>query len=277
MFCDIYAELKEQRVGYAKGTPENAMLKLALNGVYGDSNNAYSPFYDPAYTMAITINGQLLLAWLAEMVVMHVPGAELIQINTDGLTVWCPRESAPALESVKTYWQQATMLDLEQVEYRRMSVRDVNNYIAIDMKGKVKRKNAYLTTPEWHQDHSSLVIPKAVDAFVQHGTRPVDFIYNHTDAWDFMRHIKVPRSSRLLWGDSPIQNTSRYYIALHGRHLTKIMPPLAGKDTEREFAVDKGWSVAPCNDARDFDWNNLNRRFYVIEAEKLVAGLGLSC
>lgn len=44
---------------YAKGTPENAMLKLALNSVYGDSNNQYSVFYDPMYTMKITVNGQL--------------------------------------------------------------------------------------------------------------------------------------------------------------------------------------------------------------------------
>jgi hypothetical protein len=31
--------------------PESAMLKLALNGVYGDSNNVFSVFYDPLFTM----------------------------------------------------------------------------------------------------------------------------------------------------------------------------------------------------------------------------------
>src|SRR5690606_19063505 len=35
-FCDIYGDLYEQRKSYKKGTAENAMLKLALNGVYGD-------------------------------------------------------------------------------------------------------------------------------------------------------------------------------------------------------------------------------------------------
>ena len=65
-FCDIYETVYQMRKGHAKGTAENAMLKLALNGVYGDSNNKHSPFFDPQYTMAITINGQLLLCMLAE-------------------------------------------------------------------------------------------------------------------------------------------------------------------------------------------------------------------
>ncbi len=276
-FCHIYADVKTQRVSYAKGTAENAMLKLALNGVYGDSNNPHSPFLDPAYTMAITINGQLLLAWLAEGVTRYVPGAKLIQINTDGLTVHLPRSSVPVLEQVKAFWSEATRLKLEAVEYTRMLVRDVNNYIAIDTKGKVKRKNAYLIAPDWHQDHSSLVIPKAVSAFVLDGTPVHEFVNNHTDAFDFMRHIKVPKSSKLFWGDDQIQKTSRYFIALSGRPLVKEMPPLAGRTDRRSFAVDKGWMTMPCNDARDFQWPVLNRRFYIAEAEKLVAGLGLSC
>lgn len=276
-FCAIYADLKRQRVSYAKGTAENAMLKLGLNGVYGDSNNPHSVFLDPAYTMAITINGQLLLAWLAELVVLYVPGARLIQVNTDGLTVYLPHESLPVLDQVKAHWSAQTRLKLEQVRYAKMLVRDVNNYIAIDMKGKVKRKNAYLTEPEWHQDHSSLVIPKAVDAFVQHGTPVHQYINACADPFDFMRHVKVPRSSSLWWGDQQIQNTSRYYITLSGQPMIKLMPPLAGRTDPRQIAVDKGWLTRPCNVVTDFSWTDLNRRFYVTEAEKLVAGLGLSC
>ena len=43
-FCDIYEDVYNQRKSFAKGTAENAMLKLALNSVYGDSNNKYSVF-----------------------------------------------------------------------------------------------------------------------------------------------------------------------------------------------------------------------------------------
>jgi len=50
-FCDIYQDMYEQRKSFGKGTPENAMLKLALNGTYGKSNDKYSVFYDPKFTM----------------------------------------------------------------------------------------------------------------------------------------------------------------------------------------------------------------------------------
>jgi hypothetical protein len=67
-FCDIYADLFEQRKKYPKKSSESATLKLALNGTYGDSNNKFSVFYDPLFTMRITLNGQLLLCMLAETV-----------------------------------------------------------------------------------------------------------------------------------------------------------------------------------------------------------------
>lgn len=273
-FCSIYTRLKDERVSYAKGTAQNAMLKLALNGVYGDSNNKYSPFYDPAYTMAITINGQLLLAALAEYV-MTIPDLTLIQINTDGLTVLIPKTERDTLSRMCREWEDMTRLQLESVDYKAMFVRDVNNYVAIDLKDKVKAKNAYMTDPDWHQDHSSLVVPKAVQAHLVDGTDPTDFIFQHTDPFDFMRHVKVPRSSRLEWGEKTVQNTTRYHIALQGDPLTKVMPPLAGKDVERRIGVDVGWKVVVCNRVEDFDWNNLNRRWYVVEAEKLIKGVGL--
>ena len=40
-FVDIYQHLFEERKKHPEGLPENAMLKLALNGVYGDSNNVF--------------------------------------------------------------------------------------------------------------------------------------------------------------------------------------------------------------------------------------------
>lgn len=272
-FCDIYEWLFHERQSHAKGTAENAMLKLALNGVYGDSNNKHSPFYDASYTMKITINGQMLLAWLAEMVAT-IPNAELIQINTDGLTVNLPYGADETLDQICRYWEQQTRLKLESVEYESMFIRDVNNYVAVDVKGKVKRKNAFLTEPDWHQDHGSLVIPKAVDAFLINGVKPVDYIYNCIDPFDFMRHVKVPKRGFLEWGDDLVQNTSRYYISLTGEPLVKTLPDTK-TGAEKRTGIDVGWRTQMCNDVGEFDWNNLNRRYYVQQADKLVENVGL--
>lgn len=280
-FCAIYKNVYDMRSSYPKGTPENAMLKLALNGVYGDSNNVYSPFYDPAYTMAITINGQLLLCMLAEEL-LKIPGLSMIQANTDGLTVYVPRVFTGQVEQVRHAWEKLTRLQLEEAIYDVMFIRDVNNYIAVYEGGKkVKRKGAYCHSVDlgWHQNHSMQVVAKAAEAALVHNKDIRDFITSHEDIHDFMLVTKVPRNSKLLWGDKQVQNITRYYVSTDGAPLTKVMPPLAKSlklnpdAPERRMSVCKGWLTTECNDMKRFNRATLNYDFYIKEAEKLVAPL----
>ena len=284
LFCDIYSDVFEQRKSYAKGTPENAMLKLALNGVYGDSNNKYSPFYDPAYTMAITINGQLLLCLLADYL-MDIPGLEMIQVNTDGLTIRIPRDREADVTAVTEWWQSHTLLRLEKAEYEMMALRDVNSYLAVKPDGKLKRKGAYEWqatdqggTLGWHQNHSALVIPKAAEAALVEGVPVREYVLNHDDLHDFMLRTKVPRTSRLVLETGgvvePLQNICRYYVSKQGGSLVKIMPPLAKKPgVERRIGVCVGWAVRPCNELTGVQGVDINMEYYITEAEKLVRPL----
>jgi len=273
-FCDIYQDVFEQRKQHKKGTPENAMLKLALNGVYGDSNNPYSPFYDPSYTMAITINGQLLLCMLAEWL-MTIPTLEMVQINTDGLTVRIDRRYESMVDGIKREWETFTRLELESATYSRMFIRDVNNYIAEYENGDVKRKGAYEYKREWHQNHSALVIPKAAESALLDGIPVEEYILSHTDIFDFMLRAKIPRSSHLVLVDddgneTKQQNTTRYYVTQEGGSLVKIMPPLARKpDVWRRIGIDVGWKVTVCNDIADATVP-INPDYYITEAKKLV-------
>lgn len=238
LFCDIYADVMAQRLGFKKGTPEYAMLKLALNGVYGDSNNAYSPFYDSQYTMAITVNGQLLLCMLAESLMATVPRLQMVQINTDGMTIRAPRSAQLQIDAACKYWQEMTRLKLESANYDFMYIRDVNNYIAVKPSGDIKRKGAYDSRPAgtridapamgWHQDTSALVVPMAAEAYLTKGVPIELFIAGHRDPFDFMLKAKVPRDSQLMHGDVQIQGTSRYYLANEGAPLVKQSPPVAG-------------------------------------------------
>lgn len=223
-FCHIYKEVYEQRKSYAKGTAENAMLKLALNGVYGDSNNQYSPFYDPQYTMSITINGQLLLCMLAEQL-MKLDELSMVQINTDGLTIRYPRLYKQWVHDVCKWWEDLTKLTLEHVEYNRMFVRDVNNYIAESVTDDLKRKGAYEYELAWHQNHSALVVSKAAEAALMHGVDIRTFIESHQDFFDFLLRAKVPRNTTLECGGVEVGNIVRYYISQNGQTLEKVMPP----------------------------------------------------
>lgn len=129
-FCDIYQELFEQRKQYPKSAPENKMLKLALNGTYGDSNSKYSPLYDPQYTMTITINGQLLLCMLVEQM-MKVPDLLIISVNTDGVCCKYQKRYEEMYRKICAGWSKHTGLTLEFEKYKMMAVADVNNYIGV--------------------------------------------------------------------------------------------------------------------------------------------------
>jgi hypothetical protein len=274
-FCDIYQDIFEQRSGYAKGTAKNAMLKLALNGSYGDTNNKFSPFYDPLCTMKITINGQLQLCMLAEALMSH-HSVEMIQANTDGMTIRVPRLQVGEINESCRQWEQETGLNLESNEYSRMFIRDVNSYIAEYTDGKVKRKGAYGYGPDldWNQNHGQQVVAKAAEAHLLHGTSVREFIETHGDMHDFFSCTKVPRSSHLILVDqhgneSMLNNVTRYYVSNDGGSLIKCMPPLAKKPGEwRRIGIKVGHLVHPCNNIKDAI-ARINYEYYIIEANKL--------
>jgi hypothetical protein len=281
-FCDVYAELKAERLKHPKKSVENGMLKLALNGVYGDSNNQYGPFYDPQYTMTITVNGQLLLTMLAEKL-MFIPNLTMLQINTDGLTVRVERHNEQLVRQVCEWWQNLTGMQLEDAEYQAMFIRDVNNYTAIDTSGGVKRKGAFQWKTDdptnlskslvWHQNWSALVAPYAAERVLLHGEQLEQVVRDHADPFDFMLRTKIPRGSRLTYGKdgAELQNITRYHMALRGEQLYKMMSPLKSKGgiDWRYFRVHVDQPVNVCNDVTRFDWNNLDYDWYIKEARKL--------
>jgi hypothetical protein len=276
-FVHIYKHLFEQRKQYPKKSAESAMLKLALNGVYGDSNNQFSVFYDPLYTMTITLNGQLLLCLLAEGL-MTIPGLRLIQVNTDGLTVRVPRSHKIMVDLARMAWQERTGLNLEEAVYKAMMIRDVNNYIAVYEDGSTKRKGAYEYKAQWHQNAGGLVIPKVAEKVLVEGAPIRQTVEQWPEIMDFMLRTKVPRSSYLAieWDGQPpqqLQNITRYYIAKDGGRLFKWMPPLKGKNEWRKIGVESGWGVQVCNDIRDAGKLPVDFDYYVREVEKLCLGL----
>ena len=276
-FVSIYKYLFEQRKSYPKKSAESAMLKLALNGVYGDSNNQFSVFYDPLFTMSITLNGQLLLCLLAEGL-MTIPGLRLIQVNTDGLTVRVPRSHKVLVDLARAAWQERTGLNLEEAIYKAMMIRDVNNYIGVFEDGSTKRKGAYEWKAGWHQNAGGLVIPKVAEKVLVEGAPIRQTVQQWPDIMDFMLRTKVPRSSYLAieWdGQQPqqLQNITRYYIAEGGGRLFKWMPPLKGKTEWRKIGVESGWGVQPCNDIKEAGKLPVDFDYYVREVEKLCLGL----
>ena len=252
VFVKEYARLPEERAEWqvkkgAKCVEANSM-KLAGNGTYGNSNSKFSIFYDPKFTMTITINGQLMLCMLAEWLT-KVPTLQFIQINTDGITYRIHKDMVPIAKEICERWEKFTLLKLESAHYSRMWIRDVNNYVAesVSKPGqneppKMKQKGAYwhpdpldyansISTagpPAWHKDFNPVIVTKAAVAAMVHGVDPEAFIRAQSDPYDFMCRVKVDKASKLMLGARQIQSTTRYYIATNGAEMKKISPPAKG-------------------------------------------------
>jgi hypothetical protein len=315
-FVNVYRQLQIDRKQYKKGTPMNAVLKLAQNGVYGKSNSEYSPFFDVKYLFKITINGQLQLTQLAEMITT-IPGVELIQCNTDGITLYLPRNLEWFFDTIKKDWEKMTGLELEQVEYKSMYIADVNNYIAEKMDGSVKRKGRYWFplswadydegAGQWHTDQSQLIVPKVADAVMRTGQHPLALLKESQDPFDFMIRQKVKGQQRGYVGDQQTQRTVRYYVSKAGQPMKIIHPPSGpagdykrkakvkdslfdqvireigpgvwdarihtgnkSKYEERETSIVSGFKVKQCNNASDFNWNDVDYDYYLAEVEKVI-------
>jgi len=308
VFCDIYKDVYEQRISLPKSDPRNKALKLALNATYGNSNSTFSPFYDPQYTMTITINGQLLLCMLAERLAA-IPTLELIQVNTDGIEYIVDRDRVGECDAVSAEWERLTGLELESEDYASFHQRDVNNYLAIDAHGGVKCKGAFEYQhglgygDGWHKNQSCKIIAIAAEAYLVRGVPVVDTVAACDNAFHFMHTLKAQRNDRVVLGGAlsdyecqstppdakgrsmkrkihtggaAQQRTGRYYVtAQGGAQLWKIMPPLPKLPMhDRPQAIAKGETVLMCNDLHDFDWALLDRDYYARAAQDLVDSTG---
>ena len=249
-FTVAYKQLVKDRSQYPKGTAMNAVLKLASNGVYGNSNNPYSCFYDPKYTFSVTVNGQLQIIQLVEMLHL-IPGLEIIQANTDGVTVYMPRAVSYLFDLWCREWEAMTLIKLEEVEYSKMWIRDVNNYLVCKPNGEIKAKGAYWYPKSikdydgvWNKDFSMMIVQKAIEQVLVFGWKPEHVMLSSSNPFDFMLRYKTPSGAEVYIGDKKMSKTVRYYVSLSGQSMKKVSTPKGeiGSYKRKNSITDALWS-----------------------------------
>ena len=282
-FTEVYKELFDTRME-AKRTGDkvtNSGLKLALNGVFGKSNDLYSLFYDPRYTMQITINGQLLLSMLAERIVDAIPDVIMLQTNTDGMTIKIPRQHLSFLHNICQKWEEDTGMILEFGEYKKMVIRDVNNYLAQTVDGYAKPKGVFEIIPTqngaiaYNKNWSMRVVPKAIHAHYLEGTPIDEFIHNHDNIYDFCIGFRARKDWGIYYTDIQDdrrnkvrqQKTVRYYMSRSGGALTK-----ENLFDKRVISLEAGKSATVFNrfvNRIDWDDYDINYGYYIAQANKI--------
>ena len=281
-FCTVYKRILDLRV-LAKSNGDNVMsdgFKLALNSVYGKSNDVNSFLYDPKYTMSITINGQLLLTMLAESL-CKIPDSTMIMINTDGIEIKIPRIYEKLYYEICENWQKKTNLVLEYQDYEKMVIADVNTYSALGFNGKYKYKGRFEidkvvgSEPAYHKDNSFRIIPIALSNYFFNKIPVEESIKNHKNIYDFCGRQKFRGEDygmtfTLLYDEKGLpykkqerqQRNVRYYISNKGSSLMKFY----NKGTS-EF-IHKGYQITVFNNFFEKESYDINYDWYIKECYK---------
>ena len=143
-FINAYKDIYAQRVAAkrAKNKVVDKSLKIALNGTFGKLGSPYSAFYAPDLLLAVTITGQLNLFCMIEALTRH-KGVEILSANTDGIMVGYPKKLREKVLAEIAANTKRTGFGWEETPYVKIAMKDVNNYLAITVDGKVKAKGLY--------------------------------------------------------------------------------------------------------------------------------------
>lgn len=272
-FCELYEWFFDERKKISKKDPKNYVYKIILNSTYGLSNDENSFLYDPEFTMRITINGQLSLMMLYEMICEEIPDVIPLMQNTDGLETMIPRKYYDKYMDICERWQKLTNLQLEHDTYSKIVLGDVNNYIAITERKKVdkevyeelKKKVPYDIYEEingeyffkatkskgrfefsnlaLHKNKSFLIIPKAIFMYFVHGIKPEDYFLTENNIFDYCGGVKIKGNWEFVehlvdngtYIKKNLQDTLRYYISKTGSKVIK-----QNRADNREIQIEAG-------------------------------------
>lgn len=190
--ADKYREVLLRRIDAKRAgrDAEAAVFKIVLNSTYGLLSNMWSPLYDPALAMYVTITGQLALLMLIED--LERAGCKVVSANTDGVTL----EPLGNYKAVAHAWEKRTGLALEEAHYTALFSRDVNSYVAIKEGGGVKRKG-FFAPPSLAKNPAGDISITAAIEHLRNGTPICDTIMECADVRQFLFTRKVAGGAHL--------------------------------------------------------------------------------
>lgn len=250
IFCDQYEWFYEERKKYPKKDPKNYVLKILLNSTFGLSIEPNSFLADSQLGCQTTINGQLLLCMLLEMLCEGIPDSKPLMMNTDGFELMIPEQHKQLYLDICKKWETITQLELEHDQYSKLFAFDCNNYYGLFTNGSTKAKGRFEFEPHdkyelasLHKNKSFLIVPKAIYHYLINGIDPKQYLQDNRNVFDYCGYVRAKGQWQLTEYSTgtegittkKIQKTLRYYISKNGKKIVKI-----NKADGREIQIEAG-------------------------------------
>lgn len=288
-FLTVYRTLVNRRIDAKRA--ENKVvadsLKITINGSFGKLGSQYSMLYAPDLLIQVTVTGQLTLLMLIELMVLR--GMRVVSANTDGIVILYKKHQRALFDQIIKYFEALTQFQTEEVRYKALYSKDVNNYIAVKRKfdkatkqwtdevDGCKTKGAY-ATPKREADRlhknptNSICVSSVVDLLTKGAT------VDHTirackDVRQFVNVRTVKTGAVKVWSREGEPDECEY--------LGKSIRWYYAKGEKGDFMVASNGNTVPRSlgakplmelpdtlpDDIDYDW-------YVEEAGKILTSIG---
>lgn len=211
---------------------ENETKKLALNAATGNYQNKYSWLFSPFAVMQIRMNGQLFLLMLAERLIEI--GCTIIQYNTDGVFLKCPKSKKEEYDRVIAEFEKISKLNMETESFKAMYQLAINDYFAVHSNGKIKEKGIFITKTKLGKGLMPKIIPKAIQNYFLHNIPVKDTLAQAADIKDFLMSEKTGKQWIVMYNNIEQQRTNRFYASTNGAYLRKE------KNNNVEAVYEKG-------------------------------------
>lgn len=203
-------------------------LKLPLNTVSGAQENQYNDLYDPLPTRSLRISGQLFLTMLTMQLLNACKTIKLLNLNTDGLMYSIDKSELHIVDEIASAWEKQTKFELETDEISKVWLKDVNNLLFIDTKGKVKTVGGYLNygisiKGAWSINNNATIVKQAIVDYFTKGTQVETTIGECTDIFQFQIIAKAGKKYKeayhLVDGKKvSVQKVNRIYATADTRY-----------------------------------------------------------
>ena len=282
----VEVEIKERVEAKHAGLKAKAeALKIVLNsGLFGKMGFEFGWLFDLKAMYEVTINGQLYLLKLIEM--LSEVNVQVVSANTDGIVCKIHKHQLNDYERVCRNWCNWSKLELEFTDYIKYIRTTVNDYLALKNTGDViatsfftdedldedreltdedldkyikknsKTKGDFIDDIQLDKGYPTPIIAKCLHNYFLRGIAIDDTLYNSRDIYDFCLSQKtgnvfINEYHTIKDGKLSIeilQKTIRYYVSRRGGVVIKKY-----KDSNKRISILAKHNVTLLNDFIEYD------------------------
>lgn len=269
-FIEVLQEITRDRL-LAKKNKDKIVadtLKLVINRIFGQLGFEGDFLYDEKAMIEVTINGQLQLLMLVEM--LFEKGFEVISANTDGITCKVEKSRKEIFREVCREWERICKVDLEETVYKKYIRRDVNNYICQKEDDSLKFKGRFSTEINLRAGYDMPIIAIALKQYFIDGIPVEKSIKEHKDIYDFCSSQKMGKQFTAYYDGQEVQNSIRYFVSKNGKKLVKKKYD-EEKETNSTSELCAGKLTTLFNQYYESNDYKIDYDYYVQEVQKIVS------